>query len=81
MTYHHLTQEERYTIYERLHRGASATEIAAGLGRSKSTVSREIRRNQGQRGYCPSQADGLAMKRRKTPRDGRRVHAKAWAFC
>jgi len=35
------------------------------LGRHKSTISREISRNQGMRGYRPQQAHHLALKRRK----------------
>jgi len=34
------------------------------LGRNKSTISRELRRNQGLRGYRPQQAHSLALARR-----------------
>jgi IS30 family transposase len=56
MTYTHLTAEERYHIYELKVEQHSITEIARRVGRDKSTVSRELRRNCGQRGYRPAQA-------------------------
>jgi IS30 family transposase len=39
------------------------TEIAQALGVNKSTISRELVRNRGQRGYRPGQADALAKER------------------
>ena len=50
-TYNHLTQEERYHIETLRKQKVSLSKIAAGMGRHKSTLSRELRRNQGQRGY------------------------------
>jgi IS30 family transposase len=41
------------------------TDIASVVGVHKSTVSRELRRNRGQRGYRPKQAHQLALRRRK----------------
>jgi len=55
-SYTHLTPEERYYIKKRLKAGDSRSEIARSMGRSPSTVSRELRRNAGQRGYRPKQA-------------------------
>jgi transposase, IS30 family len=52
-TYTQLTQEERYQIHALMKAGHSQTEIASVLGRDKSTISRELKRNQGQRGYRP----------------------------
>ena len=40
------------------------TEIADVIGVHKSTVSRELRRNTGGRGYRPKQAHQLALLRR-----------------
>jgi transposase, IS30 family len=50
MTYTHLTQAERYQI--EILRKAKHTQsaIAVLLGRDKSCISRELSRNQGQRG-------------------------------
>jgi IS30 family transposase len=45
MTYHQLTQEERYAITAQLMCGDSQAEIARTLDRARSTISRELRRN------------------------------------
>ena len=63
--YTQLTREERYQIYALKQAEHNQSEIAAMLGRHKSTISREISRNQGMRGYRPQQAHHLALKRRK----------------
>ena len=41
----------------------SITQIASLIGRHKSTISRELRRNAGRRGYRPKQASELAIER------------------
>lgn len=41
------------------------TETAKKLKRNKSTISRELKRNQGKRGYRPKQADELAAQRKR----------------
>jgi IS30 family transposase len=64
MSYTQLTQEQRYQIYALLKIGHNGTEIASVLGSHKSTISRELRRNCGQRGYRPKQAHFLAITRR-----------------
>ena len=51
MTYKHLSQNERYQIFCLMKEGLNCTEIAKNLGRSTSTISREIARNKGGRGY------------------------------
>ena len=51
MTYHHLSQEERYQISALLKAGLTQAQISVNLGRHKSTISREISRNSGLRGY------------------------------
>ncbi len=43
--YHQLTQEERYSITALMRTGCSQAEVAAELGRARSTISRELRRN------------------------------------
>lgn len=64
MSYTQLTQEERYQIYILKKAGNRQTEIAALLGRNKSTISRELKRNTGLKGYRPKQANERALKRR-----------------
>lgn len=63
--YTQLTQEERYQIQALMKAGLNQTEIAEILGRHKSTVSRELRRNRGLRGYRPKQAHRLSVERRQ----------------
>jgi IS30 family transposase len=53
------------------------TEIAECLGIHKSTVSRELRRNMGQRGYRPKQAHQKALSRRGHSR--KRIMPEGWA--
>lgn len=61
----HLTAEERYTI-SALHRNKIGNnEIARQLGRDKGTISRELNRNEGLRGYRAKQAHTKACERRK----------------
>ena len=49
--YRRITYEDRCQIYALSKRGASQEGIASVLGVSQSTVSREICRNRGHRGY------------------------------
>ena len=79
MTYIHLTQAERYQI-EILHKAKhKQSDIAALLGRDKSCISRELRRNRGQRGYRAKQANSLAQTRKQKRANGPRVAAQTWA--
>jgi IS30 family transposase len=63
--YTQLTQEERYQIEALLKMGHHQSEIAVVLKRHKSTISREVRRNRGLRGYRPKQAQHLARREAK----------------
>jgi IS30 family transposase len=58
--------------------GHKQSEIAHVLERSASTISRELARNRGQRGYRPKQAHGMAVERRTT--NARMVNAATWQF-
>jgi len=51
--YSQLTSGQRYQISALLKIGQSLTKIADIIGVHKSTVSREIQRNKGHRGYRP----------------------------
>lgn len=76
MSYHQLTQEQRYQIYALKKTGHARTEIAGIIGVHKSTVSRELRRNRGGRGYRPQQAQQTALERRSKAKP--RICAKTW---
>jgi transposase, IS30 family len=65
MNYKQLTENERYQIYTLLKVGFSLKAIAAELNRHPSTISRELKRNKGLKGYRPRQAQRLASTRRK----------------
>lgn len=79
MSYHHLTEKERYQISALNKAGQSQVEIAELLGRSPATISRELRRNRGERGYRPKQAHRLASQRREVSAgNARRVSASDW---
>ena len=65
MSYTQLTQTQRYQIHTLLKMGHNQTEIAHCLIVHKSTISRELHRNRGQRGYRPKQAHTMAMNRRR----------------
>lgn len=65
MSYKHLCPEERHYIEIELKNGISQNKIAESLGRSQSSISRELGRNTGQRGYRNKQAESLAQERHK----------------
>ena len=62
--YHHVTRDIRCQIYALKSMGQSLSKIALAVGRDKSTISREISRNTGERGYRFKQADEKAKARR-----------------
>ena len=66
MRYGHLTQEERYQIHSLLQISTSLRKIAKKTGRNAATVSRELRRNRGRRGYRPKRAQEKYTARMKT---------------
>jgi IS30 family transposase len=78
MSYTHLTREERYQIYALKQAGHKQSEIAHVLERSASTISREMARNRGQRGYRPKQAHALSIARRAM--NARTIDAATWQF-
>ena len=63
--YKQLTAEERYHIYTMLQQGLSFRYIAKGMKRSHTTLSREIKRNQGEKGYRHKQAQRKASARHR----------------
>jgi len=64
-TYKQLTCEQRYAIRILIEKNYLQKDIAAAIGVNKSTISRELRRNSGKRGYRPKQAQQRAMERRQ----------------
>ncbi len=65
MSYQRVTQEERIHIHRWSQEGHSQREIARRLNRQPCTVSRELRRNRGLKGYRPKQAHEKAKSRAK----------------
>lgn len=63
--YSQLTQEQRYHISGLIKAKNTQTRIADEVGVHKSTISREIRRNSGGKGYQPKQAFQFALDKRQ----------------
>lgn len=64
MKYHHLTTVASSQIYALLSTGLTQKAIAEHLGVSPSTISRELKRNAGKKGYRYKQASEKATARR-----------------
>ena len=75
-TYTQLTQAQRYQIYALKKMGHTQSEMAQVVEVNKSTVSRELWRNAGERGYRPKQAHEKAMSRR--PKAKPRMELGEW---
>jgi IS30 family transposase len=58
--------------------GKTQTEIAEAIDVHKSTISRELQRNKGKRGYRPKQAHRKAMNRRK--QNQKRIQPQTWSW-
>lgn len=77
-SYQQLTQDQRYQIYAFLKAGFSQPHIARELGVDRSTIWREVKRNRGQRGYRPKQAQHLADSRRRAKANATRITTETW---
>lgn len=75
--YTQLAEHQRYQIYALMKAGLNQTEIAENLGVHKATVSRELGRNRGLRGYRPKQAQRLSRSRRAACQ-GPRIPSWLW---
>lgn len=64
MSYQHLTYESRCQIYALKSNGLLQKEIALQLGVTPGTISRELKRNSGERGYRFKQAQEKSERRR-----------------
>jgi IS30 family transposase len=80
MTYHQLTEEERYRIGALRQEGFNQASIARHLGRSASTISRELGRNSSRSdgSYRPSKAQERTNGRRSRSRRNRRFGREDW---
>ena len=79
MCYAHLTQDERYQIHALRCEKKSIHAISLALGRSKSTIHRELKRNAGVHRWHPAGAQGMADKRQQNCRNARRISEADWA--
>lgn len=82
-SYRQLTPGERYALSALRKQGLSQAQIAQSLGRHRSTISREVRRNSRDgtgRVYRPGIADEYACWRRSRSRRNLRFGARDWAL-
>ena len=75
-SYQQLAYEQRYHIYSMMRIGFSQTKIANEIGVHRSTISRELSRNRGKRGYRPKQANEIALNRRIKAKH--RIQPETW---
>ncbi len=71
--YHHLTLSEREKILYFVAKGYKVSRIAKELGRNKSTISRELRRNRNSKEYIPVKAQRMYVHRRIKCRPHKRL--------
>lgn len=71
--YKHLSTKEREFILSGISKGLSLCMIAKGLGRNKSTVSRELRRNKVAEYYSPCEAQNYYFERRRNCRPKKKL--------
>lgn len=64
----HLNQYERAVLHRLVQAGKTPADIGHLMNRHRTTISRELERNRGQRGYRPQQAQRLAEQRRQNSR-------------
>ena len=77
--YKQLTIEQRYQIYGLRKAGFDQSEIAVELKVCKSTISRELKRNSGKRGWRPKQAQEKSVARRQTCKNASRFSSEDFA--
>jgi IS30 family transposase len=80
MSYHQITAAERYTLALLRRQGLTAAAIARVMGRHRSTIGREVRRNRKRYdgGYRPEVADWYARGRRSRSRRNARFGSADW---
>ena len=77
--YKQLTQEQRYAIKVMNQAGHNQKMIATFIKVHPSTISRELRRNRGNRGYRHKQAHQFALERRQD-KSKVTIGSDAWSF-
>lgn len=77
MSYTQLAHEQRYQIYALKKAGHNQSQSAAVIGCHKSTISRELERNSGLKGYFPKLATERARLRRRHSHC-QRITARTW---
>jgi len=77
--YKQLTSGLRYQIYGLKQAGLNQTEIAKKIGVDKGTISRELKRNEGKRGWRPKQAQLFRDERRQAYTNGKCLSLDEWA--
>ena len=80
MNYRQLTENERYQIYSLKKAGLTQKQIAVELERDPATISRELMRNQGLKGYRPAQAQRLSDNRRATAAKSVKITDEVWGW-
>lgn len=79
MSYHHLTPTDRGQIQALVKEGKSRSHIADTLGRDRSTICRETKRNQAKTGYDAAKAQRRYHECRKTCRPAKKLdHRPLW---
>jgi len=69
----HLTEAQRYTIARMLQAGYAKKVICIAIGKDKSVLSRELRRNSSKRGYSAALAQEYANERKERLRSNRKL--------
>lgn len=80
MNYRQLTENERYQIYSLKKAGLTQKQIAVELERDPATISRELMRNRGLKGYRPAQAQRLSDNRRATAAKSIKITDEVWGW-
>lgn len=77
--YTQLSVEQRYQIYALKKAGFHQSKIAVELKVDKSTSSREFKRNVGERGWRPTQAQEKSTARRLACQNASKFSSQDWA--
>jgi len=72
----HLIREQRYAISAMLKQGCTQEQIAKAIGKDKSVISRELKRNANNKGkYSFEYAQDMAMLRKERMKKPRKLHS------